>query len=515
MSRIGKTKKEILKLLSKKQQTITDISNKLGLSPSTIKQHFDELVNMGAIEQVENEFIKRWKYYKVVPSFNIEEMKQERKESSIKEIFPYAVGALIAIGIVSVIFLYNSNSNNITSGITGIAKTSSNASYYLSIQIIDPPHVPQNTTALFLNYSSLSVNVLKSNGTYEWINSTNGGTLNLMSLINVSSIIANTNVKSNDIIKGIALKIKNSSIVINNNTYPVYPVTNYIYANISSNSLVDSNSSILIDFSPTVSSVYTDNGTTFVMYPVVKALFYSNYKNNGKALGSKFTLNNSEFTLINRVYQLRQNLEVTYSNISTYNNKTKIVVTVKNIGNKTVNLTQIIVSGKINTKVIINKRRIIFINNMGDKDFNINVFGNGNGLTINKSGIVKNISLPNINNKFGLYRWNMSNMDLNVEHTGIDMAFINQIALIVNKNGTLSIPQPTQSNLRNMFFNNVGYPITPGSSQTFTFYGNMSCANGFIIGELSNNASYHVLVISSSGSFNSINTMSNIISVDN
>jgi DNA-binding transcriptional ArsR family regulator len=100
MSKIGKTKKDILKILSKKQHTITDVSNILNLSPSTVKQHFDELVRIGAIEQVENEFIKRWKYYKTVPSFNINDFK---KEKNIPNLIPYAVGSVIIIALIGVL----------------------------------------------------------------------------------------------------------------------------------------------------------------------------------------------------------------------------------------------------------------------------------------------------------------------------------------------------------------------------------------------------------------------------
>jgi DNA-binding transcriptional ArsR family regulator len=65
MGKIWETKKEILKLLTTRAKTLTDISRALGLRPSTVSQHLKELKTVGAIEQVDNPYVKKWKYYKV------------------------------------------------------------------------------------------------------------------------------------------------------------------------------------------------------------------------------------------------------------------------------------------------------------------------------------------------------------------------------------------------------------------------------------------------------------------
>lgn len=63
MGKIYETKKDILKLLSSRAKTLTDISRELGLAPATVSQHLKELRNAGAIEQVDNPYIRKWKYY--------------------------------------------------------------------------------------------------------------------------------------------------------------------------------------------------------------------------------------------------------------------------------------------------------------------------------------------------------------------------------------------------------------------------------------------------------------------
>lgn len=51
----------ILKLLSEKSYTLTDIANLLEMKPSTVKEHLDILVKAGLIEREETE--RKWKYY--------------------------------------------------------------------------------------------------------------------------------------------------------------------------------------------------------------------------------------------------------------------------------------------------------------------------------------------------------------------------------------------------------------------------------------------------------------------
>ncbi|MFH1789287.1 MAG: winged helix-turn-helix domain-containing protein [Candidatus Altiarchaeota archaeon] len=57
------TRIEILKRLSEHKETLTDISEAMKLSPSTVKEHLDKLVQAGLIEQIEAD--TKWKYYRL------------------------------------------------------------------------------------------------------------------------------------------------------------------------------------------------------------------------------------------------------------------------------------------------------------------------------------------------------------------------------------------------------------------------------------------------------------------
>jgi DNA-binding transcriptional ArsR family regulator len=76
MSKVLKTKMEILQLLSVKSKTLTDISRALELAPSTVSQHLKELSMIGAVKLADEQHTRKWKYYELVRSFNFDSFGQ-------------------------------------------------------------------------------------------------------------------------------------------------------------------------------------------------------------------------------------------------------------------------------------------------------------------------------------------------------------------------------------------------------------------------------------------------------
>ncbi len=68
MGKNFETKKTILESLSGHSRTLTDLSRELALSPSTVKQHLQELREMGLVRFVDDVHLTKWKYYERVPS---------------------------------------------------------------------------------------------------------------------------------------------------------------------------------------------------------------------------------------------------------------------------------------------------------------------------------------------------------------------------------------------------------------------------------------------------------------
>ncbi|HII09918.1 TPA: ArsR family transcriptional regulator, partial [Candidatus Micrarchaeota archaeon] len=70
MGKTGDTKKRIYEMLEQRNKTLTDISNELGLAPSTVSQHLREMLDSGAIRFVEDR-PRKWKYYEINRGYQI------------------------------------------------------------------------------------------------------------------------------------------------------------------------------------------------------------------------------------------------------------------------------------------------------------------------------------------------------------------------------------------------------------------------------------------------------------
>ncbi len=363
-------------MLSKKQHTLTEISHELGLSPSTVKQHIDELQAMGAIQPVYNEFIKRWKYYTATPNFEINGTYVNRLTRFTK-INPYYVGSIVVIMLGIAVFAYAllSSSGSInTSGTTSAVLSASPTipNYTLSVMLTDPPTVPDGTNALELNYSSMAINVVNSSGVSNWINVSGKGSVNLMSLVNVSQLIGNLTLSANDMIVGIRLNATSSYITIDNSTYNVLLAENSIAANIRSQQL-DSNSVILADFSPVVVSVFSSNATKFLLVPSVKAILYgsstiypASHRQGAKGISYTENLTQEQRQLLSNA---SSGVSIINANIITSGSNEIIAVTVKNTLNRTVTLRQLQLSGSINSHVMIGNDSQINVGIVKDKRF--------------------------------------------------------------------------------------------------------------------------------------------------
>jgi DNA-binding transcriptional ArsR family regulator len=57
------TRVDILKSLDRRRKTLTELSKQFGMSVSTVKEHLDNLVSVGLIEQKDEGY--KWKYYEL------------------------------------------------------------------------------------------------------------------------------------------------------------------------------------------------------------------------------------------------------------------------------------------------------------------------------------------------------------------------------------------------------------------------------------------------------------------
>lgn len=89
------TRVEILKRLEERKLTLTDLSQKLNMSPSTVKEHLDRLVSAGLIEIIPGD--TKWKYYKLT-----------RKGRGILNPHETKVWFILAVSLISLVaVVYN------------------------------------------------------------------------------------------------------------------------------------------------------------------------------------------------------------------------------------------------------------------------------------------------------------------------------------------------------------------------------------------------------------------------
>ena len=287
MGKHGDTKAEIVKLIAKGDETLSSISEKLNLAPSTVSKHLQDLQARGVITQRENEHIKKWKYYAL--NSHLGRSDGVAGAASVgdsplgKRVVLASLLVLLVAAVVVSVFYYNAKTQ-VASGSQPSALVvggNTNATY-VPISLTDPPKVPSGTSALYINYSSVSV-TLDSNGVFSNVTINASGKIDVLSLVNVSQVIGTVAIKPGATLMGIVFNIDSASIVVDNTTYNVLLQNKQISAELVNNGRFNDSSGILLDFYPVVTPVYSQNATSFVMLASLRAAVVPNayHANNG------------------------------------------------------------------------------------------------------------------------------------------------------------------------------------------------------------------------------------------
>ena len=210
----------------------------------------------------------------------------------------------------------------------------------LTFQLIDPPQVPNNTQALVINYSSLSAHVLLANGTSEWISSPNTGSVNLLSLVNISQVIGSANIPKNSTVDMVKFNITSATITIENKTYNVTVPNQQIIAHVSNAQRLNGTASALIDMTPVVASIYKNNSVIFVLVPSLRAVVVPG--STSATVGAKVAINETEK---HELESIKPNITISSVSLSESNNMTLFKVSVVNNANTSVKIRHVLLFG--------------------------------------------------------------------------------------------------------------------------------------------------------------------------
>ncbi|MEM0201002.1 MAG: hypothetical protein QXD23_01200, partial [Candidatus Micrarchaeaceae archaeon] len=428
---------------------------------------------------------------------------------------------------------------------TSVQSSSSTNVVLMPIQLTDPPHAPYGTQAISILYSSLAIQISNANGS-SWIYGNGSGQINLMSIINLTQVIGNVRVPVNASINKIKFNVTSASIEINNTNYSVTVPNDQITTNIHSNTKAASNSSILLDLSPTIATILTSNSTEFVLVPSLKAIIIGSAavssNTSNLTIGARLKINSSErINLENSV----PNLTILSSSLSQSNSSTLFSVTIKNNGNQSVVLNHVLLYGNISSKISINRTPIIQINGSVDGKEGINIsrinissktgingklnvqinsppsiyssstsnshVASGLSITVNTSNSKDTSNVVSSDNSTDTTKINetsvsekqnssiSSNENLNntnnntlsvEEHVGVGLVNFKVLNFLITQNANLTLPRTLAE------FESVGYTIQPGATTTFQFNGAIIFGNenNAISAEVSPGSVYNIRV---------------------
>jgi hypothetical protein len=185
------------------------------------------------------------------------------------------VGAIIAISLIAAGALaFSGSSGGSFFGLGGSGSGSgSGGSGTMQLSMIDPPNVPSNVVAVYVNYSSIQVHVANAGNQSGWYNITSSGSINLMKIVNSSKVLGSASLPSGTYnivrftITSAAVTVQNSTGGLKNYTasVPSGMVQSVITGGV--NVKGGTTSALLVDISPRV----TYGGNQYTLIPSATA----------------------------------------------------------------------------------------------------------------------------------------------------------------------------------------------------------------------------------------------------
>lgn len=326
MSKTSETKDRILKMLESGDKRLIDICPELGLTAATVSQHLKELRQMRLIEEAPDQHFRNMKYYRLSRT-------QAISQSVIRGNIPrYFIGVIAIAAVASGLLLFAALSGQLFQ---------KQGSGLLNILLTDPPHVPSGTQSLNITYSGIQLHVI-NRSVNDWISINATGSADLMSLVNVSKLIASAQIPTNAIINAATFNITGATITIDNQTYQVYLQDPKISTSVYDNLAFNGSSSLLLDLSPTVIPWSVNGTSVFEMLPSVSAAMMGRHEMPAIRAGPQ-----NEPLMLNRaaIYSInmsRGNINITSVSKALSGNTTTISITVKDDSSKNVTIEHVL-----------------------------------------------------------------------------------------------------------------------------------------------------------------------------
>ncbi len=212
----------------------------------------------------------------------------------------------------------------------------------VALMLTDPAQVPSGTTALNVTFSGARLHETGATNSSGFVNINASGTIDLLSLLNVSQTLGIASLNKTKSYDSIILNVSSSTITINGTTYNVTLPSNKLDVHVSN--VNATSGAVLVDLSPTIVQIISANQTMFVMVPSVKAVIVGSSNVNSTAIkvGARARLNAN---IHSKLSLATPKVAITSASLSEEANRTDFSVTVKNSGNSTAYVNHILLFG--------------------------------------------------------------------------------------------------------------------------------------------------------------------------
>jgi hypothetical protein len=253
---------------------------------------------------------------------------------NVKSLLALLIVGIIILGGVVGYFMFSPLLSKAPSSTSTTTSTSTSTRAFLSpfaVALTDPPSVPAGTSALYLNYSRVEL-ITNSSSYFANENSS----VNLLSLVNVSKIIATFSLPKSVSVNQIRLFVSSVTIEINGSKYSVFVPSSVLKIPLANVSLVNGTIGALIDLRPHVVVAYAGQSLRFILTPVVFAMPFT-----AKEVNVSQKMNVGQVFAIPK--HLSEELERESANLSleavslySQGNETVFYISLKNVGNEPV-----------------------------------------------------------------------------------------------------------------------------------------------------------------------------------
>jgi len=226
-----------------------------------------------------------------------------------------------------------------------------NAQTNFAVMLTDPPNVPDGTTKLEVTYSNIQLHVIYQDGTSGWVPAQDSGTVDLLTLVDVSQTIANVKLPTKSAVDKLQFTISSAEATIDGEVQSVNILSDLLVVNIKRTVLNGTGAGAMIDLRPSllrIRAVDPDGNpiSYYVLVPSATAVIQTDVTEDYSKVGGRHGLSSDDHKRLDDEFnRASKDIIITDATLTIDGTTTSLSVTLKNTGTKDVVIHGITVQG--------------------------------------------------------------------------------------------------------------------------------------------------------------------------